>query len=56
MSEELVKDEERVELEIVCEPNGTVCNICGSQVPEGDFGCGNGHIVGGKYRVWVPKN
>ena len=36
---------------VVCDPNGTRCNICGATVPDGDVGCPNGHLVGEEYPV-----
>jgi len=38
---------------VTCEPNGTKCNICGLQIPDGDDMCGNAHEPGQQYRV--PK-
>lgn len=38
---------------VKCEPNGCRCNICGRPIPEGDFACDGGHIVGDEYSVPV---
>ena len=44
---------EKATVIVRCEPNGCRCNICGRSIPEGDFACDGGHVVGDEYSVPV---
>ncbi|MFH1780565.1 MAG: hypothetical protein ABH841_00955 [Candidatus Nealsonbacteria bacterium] len=52
MAEQQGKKEETM---IICNPNGSKCNICGAFIPDGDIMCCNGHEAGKKYPVPVTK-
>jgi len=39
---------------IVCKADGSKCSICGAFIPDADFACANGHMLGRTYEVPDP--